>query len=183
VPNAARAAYVITSIDRGCSGVNMTSKEEVMPKPLSRTGPGDPTVTKTADLAPDALDELLVIERSLWTNDADTYHDGYSPDALLIFPGVGRIDRDTAVAAIRRENAEGRAWVEVRLADVDGRWLVPDVAVLLTYVATARWNYETRASDTLCATVYVRLDGVWRVVFHQQTDGTAVPAPREPSTR
>ena len=89
---------------------------------------------------------------------------------MLVLAGVGRIDRDTAVAAIRRENAEGHAWAEVHFANVDGRWLVTDVAVLLTYVASARWNYETKASNTLCSTVYVRQDGVWRVRFHQQTD-------------
>jgi hypothetical protein len=44
-----------------------------------------------------------------------------------------------------------------------------DAAALISYVATARWNYESSASKTLCASVYVRVGGSWRVVFHQQT--------------
>ncbi|MDW9584468.1 nuclear transport factor 2 family protein, partial [Sinorhizobium meliloti] len=59
------------------------------------------------------LDELLEIERRLWRNDADIYAATYLPEAVLIFPGIGRIDVDTAVEAIRGENAAGRHWAEV----------------------------------------------------------------------
>jgi len=115
------------------------------------------------------LGELLMIERTLWENNARVYHDTYAPDAVLIFPGVGRIDRETAVAAIRKENAVGRAWAEVRFDNALGRWLATDTAVLVSYCAMARWNDETVASQTLCATVYVREGHGWRVAFHQQT--------------
>ena len=37
------------------------------------------------------------------TNDADVYRDTFTSQAVLIFPGIGRIDRDTAVEAIREE--------------------------------------------------------------------------------
>ena len=46
--------------------------------------------------------------------------------------------------------------------------LAPDVA-LLHYAATARWNYRKEAEKALCATLYVKRDGAWRVAFHQQT--------------
>ena len=126
-------------------------------------------MTQTSELAKEILKDLITIERTLWENNADIYRDRYFPEALLIFPGVGRIDRDTAVAAIRKENAEGRAWAEVRFDDVDGRWITIDTAALISYMATARWNYESSASKTLCASVYVRVGGSWRVAFHQQT--------------
>ena len=126
-------------------------------------------MTQTSYLTKERLKDLITIERTLWENDAEIYRDRYSPEALLIFPGVGRIDRDTAVAAIRQENAEGRAWAEVRFDDVDGRWIRSDAAALITYTATARWNYESTASKTLCASVYVRVGEAWRVIFHQQT--------------
>jgi hypothetical protein len=115
------------------------------------------------------LEQLLEIERSLWNNDAEGYYERYSPSAILVFPGVGRIGRDTAVAAIRKENAEGRAWAEVTMDDVDGRWIVPDAVALLTYLAMARWNYESEASGYLCSTVYLRRQGTWQVSLHQQT--------------
>jgi len=98
-------------------------------------------MTQTSELAKDTLKDLITIERTLWENNAEIYHDRYSPEALLIFAGVGRIDRETAVAAIRKENAEGHAWAQVRFDDVDGRWITIDAA-LITYIATARWNYE-----------------------------------------
>ena len=78
-------------------------------------------MTQTSCLAEEILEELITIERTLWENNAEIYQGRYSPEAFLIFPGVGRIDRDTAVAAIRHENVEGRAWAEVRFDDVDGR--------------------------------------------------------------
>lgn len=49
--------------------------------------------------------ELISIERTLWTNDAAIYEATYLPDAVLIFPVVGKIGRASAVAAIREENA------------------------------------------------------------------------------
>jgi hypothetical protein len=123
----------------------------------------------TSDLAEEVLKDLITIERTLWENNAEIYHERYSPEALLIFAGIGRIDRETAVEAIRKENAEGHAWAEVRFDDVDGRWIKTDAVALITYMATVRWNYESSASKTLCASVYVRAGGSWRVAFHQQT--------------
>jgi hypothetical protein len=126
-------------------------------------------MTQTSVLAKEVLNDLITIERTLWENNAEIYHERYSPEALLIFPSVGRIDRETAVAAIRKENAEGHAWAEVRFDDVDGRWITTGAAALITYMARARWNYESTASKTLCASIYVRVGESWRVAFHQQT--------------
>ncbi|MGH3083059.1 MAG: DUF4440 domain-containing protein [Gaiellaceae bacterium] len=117
----------------------------------------------------DAVDELVAIERALWSNNPEIYHDTYAPDAVLIFPVVGRLDRDTAVAAIRKENSQGRAWAEVHFGDLQARWISRDQVALLAYVATARWNDEATPTDTLCATVYFRTDDGWRVALHQQT--------------
>jgi hypothetical protein len=132
-------------------------------------------MTDISRLANDVLDDLIAIERTLWENDFGIYEEKYLAGAVLIFPEVGRIDRDTAVAAIRQENAEGRKWAEVRFDDLDGRWLATDSVALISYTATARWNYESSASQTLCASVYVREGGAWRVAFHQQTPALASP--------
>jgi hypothetical protein len=59
------------------------------------------------------------------------------------------------VAAIRKENAEGRAWAEVTMDDVDGRWIVPDAVALVTYLAMARWNYESAASGAISAALCI----------------------------
>ena len=116
-------------------------------------------MTQTSCLTKETLKDLTTIEWTPWDNNAEIYHDRYSPEALLIFPGVGRLDRDTSLAAIRQENVEGCAWEEVRFDDVDGRWITTDAAALITNTATTRWNYESTASKTLCASVYVRVGG------------------------
>jgi hypothetical protein len=136
---------------------------------MRRTRTANSPIEFSVHVANDILDELLKIERTLWENNADVYRETYVPGAVLIFPGVGRIDRETAVAAIQKENAEGRSWAEVQIDDAVGRWLSTDAAVLISYRATARWNYEAVSSQTVCATVYVRQAESWRVAFHQQT--------------
>jgi hypothetical protein len=114
------------------------------------------------------LDELLQIERSLWTNDPDIYEQAYNPEAVLIFPEVGRISIPAAVDAIRKENREGRRWAEVEFENTAARPIVTD-CVLLNYLVTARWNYETTPSKALCSTIYVGPSGRRKVVLHQQT--------------
>jgi hypothetical protein len=87
---------------------------------------------------------------------------------VLIFPVVGKIGPASAVAAIREENAANRPWAEVDFAAVSVLVVAPDVA-LLSYEATARWNYEEVATKVLRATVYVKRNGGGRVALHQQT--------------
>ena len=132
-------------------------------------------MTEPSSLEEDIARRLIPIEESLWSNNPDVYRETYSPEAVLIFPNVGRIDRDTAVAAIRLESADGRAWAEVRFDDVRCQWISQNATALLTYLATARWNYESRPSQSMCATVYVQHGGSWKAAFHQQTDVASEP--------
>jgi hypothetical protein len=118
--------------------------------------------------AMDHIDELLAIERQLWRNDPHVYAATLLPDAILIFPGIGRITLDTAVEAIRGENEAGRRWDDVTFSAERGGEIAPDVC-LLSYHADARWSDGTMESAD-CLTVYVRRDGRWRVAAHQQTD-------------
>jgi hypothetical protein len=118
------------------------------------------------------LQELLKIEQSLWTNNPEVYEARYLPDAVLIFPEVGRIGRDFAVQAIREENRSGKRWAEVALENAALGRLTRDV-MLLTYEARARWNDATAAEGTHCATIYVHRHGEWRVAFHQQTPASS----------
>ncbi|HEX6998366.1 MAG TPA: nuclear transport factor 2 family protein [Gammaproteobacteria bacterium] len=112
--------------------------------------------------------ELSAIERALWTNDVEVYGRTFLPDAVIIFPEIGRIDLEFALHALRDENAAGHRWAEVNFQDVRALAPAPDVA-LLHYAVTARWNYKQEAEKALCATLYVKHDGAWGVAFHQQT--------------
>ena len=112
--------------------------------------------------------DLYQIERSLWTNDPNVYHDSLRHDALLLFQETGVITRETAVAAIREENRANRRWAEVRFSDESVLFPTQDTRVLV-YKATARWNYEQKPLTVLCSSVYALQAGEWKLVFHQQT--------------
>jgi 2TM domain/Domain of unknown function (DUF4440) len=129
----------------------------------------DAFMISSPSIADETVNELVAIERTLWSNDPKIYGDTYTADAVLIFPVVGRLDRDTAVAAIHRENAEGRAWAEVDFDVLSAQWISRNQVASLAYVATARWNYESASSKTLCATIYVQTGEGWKVALHQQT--------------
>jgi len=111
---------------------------------------------------------LSDIERTLWTNYVELYRQTVLHDAVIIFPDVGRIGLEQALNALREENAAGRRWAKVDLQDARALALGPDV-VLLHYAAVARWNYMKDTEKALCATLYVKREGAWRVAFHQQT--------------
>jgi hypothetical protein len=62
----------------------------------------------------------------------------------------------------------------VRFDEIEAQWISREAA-LISYAATARWNYESTASETLCATVYVQVNGTWKVAFHQETSIVSEP--------
>jgi len=111
---------------------------------------------------------LLKIERSLWTNDAEVYERTLVEDAVLVFAETGAITRDTALAAIRQENSDGRRWASVEFDDVRCVFATADTT-MFTYRARARWEHETTQISVLASSLYVNRDGAWRLVFHQQT--------------
>jgi hypothetical protein len=113
-------------------------------------------------------EQLLAIERKLWTNDAVFYKEHFLEDALLVFPETGVITRDVAVNAIRTENAEGRRWAEVEFSDIRSVPLTSG-AHLLSYRVAARWEHEMSKIFALATTVYVERNGAWSVALHQQT--------------
>ena len=113
------------------------------------------------------LQQLIEIEHSLWTNDAQVYQSRFLPEAMLIFPGVGRVDREFAVNAIRDENASGRHWTGVRLEDASQCTITSSV-VLLSYEAWGVWN-DGSEEHSHCSTIYLKHGDGWCVAFHQQT--------------
>jgi hypothetical protein len=113
-------------------------------------------------------EHLAGIERTLWTNDAVFYKENLTDDCLLVFPETGVISRDVAVDAIRKENEEGRRWVDVDFSNVRNLRVSDDVALLIYRVA-ARWEHEKSGTTALASSLYIRRDGAWKLAFHQQT--------------
>jgi hypothetical protein len=112
--------------------------------------------------------QLLDVEKRLWRNDAELYHDHLTDEALLVFPETGVMTRDIAIEAILAENAEGRRWAEVDFQEARCVQLTDDVA-LLTYRVTARWEHKESEYVALASSVYVKREGAWKLAFHQQS--------------
>lgn len=111
------------------------------------------------------LDELLEIERRLWRNDADVHAATYLPEAILILPALASDRLDTAVEAIRGENAAGHHWAEVAFSAETAVEIAAGTC-LLAYHANARWNDQPAAEAVDCLTVYTKRTGRWRVAAH-----------------
>jgi hypothetical protein len=111
--------------------------------------------------------ELMQVERGLWTNDPDLYRASLIEQAMLVFPETGVISRDFAVDAIRKEVAEDRKWADVRFEDVRAQQIADDVAAL-AYKVTARWNYEKAGSASIASSIYVKRKDGWKLALHQQ---------------
>ena len=121
-------------------------------------------------------EELVTIERTLWTNNRDIYGQRLEDEAVLVFPETGVMHKAAALAGIEQENLAGRRWADVAFADVAAVAVTPDVA-LLTYRADARWENESTMRSVLATSLYVRRDRGWMLAFHQQSHPEGVKAP------
>ena len=113
--------------------------------------------------------DLLDLERAAWdalsTDGAAAtafYDDVLADDVLMLLPGGMVIDdRSTVVDSMR-----GAAWQSYELSDERVVPLGADSAIV-GYRATATRNDEPYTA--LFNSTYVRQDGDWKLVLHQQT--------------
>jgi len=120
-------------------------------------------------------DELVTIERTLWTNDRQIYDERLENEAFLVFPETGVMRKAAALEGIAQENRAGRKWAEVAFADVEAVAVTSDAA-LLTYRADARWEHESTIRSVLATSLYVKRAGGWMLAFHQQSYPEGVKA-------
>ena len=120
-------------------------------------------------------DELVTIERTLWTNDRQIYDERLEDEAFLVFPETGVMRKAAALEGIAQENRAGRKWADVAFADVEAVAVTSDAA-LLTYRADARWEHESTIRSVLATSLYVRRAGGWMLAFHQQSYPEGVKA-------
>jgi hypothetical protein len=113
-------------------------------------------------------EHLYSIEKRLWSNDPEFYRENLHEDVILLFTDKGRIDRDTAVEAIKGEVKENRVWEEVIFEDQQHKELSENV-VLLTYMVKAKWNYSPDRLQLMCSSIYQKRNDRWKLAFHQQT--------------
>ena len=106
-------------------------------------------------------DELLQIERALGAGDGDAYRRHLAEEAIVVIPGAA-LDRDACIDAM--DASPG--WDEFAISDVHALSLTTDSA-MLSYRWRSRRGNELYVA--LMSSVYVRRDGSWRLVHHQQT--------------
>jgi len=113
--------------------------------------------------------ELLDLERAAWdalSTDGETasafYDDVLAEDVLMLLPGGMVIDDRSTVV----DSMSGAAWQSYELSD---ERVVPlgDDSAIVGYRATATRDDEPYTA--LFNSTYVRQDGDWKLVLHQQT--------------
>ena len=110
-----------------------------------------------------ARDDLLAIERSLWLGGRADYRSALDDDCLLAFTTMAGVSSRDEVA----DQADASRWRDFDI-DVEDFLQPTDDVAMVTYRASAVRGagepYEARVSSG-----YVRRDGAWKLMFHQQT--------------
>lgn len=109
------------------------------------------------------LQELMDLERGFWLEGADYYRQHLADDFVMLFPGVGPMQREQAIEGIEG----GRRWTHLETSNELTLDVAPDVCILC-YEAAARRQDESNYS-ALVASVYVRRSDSWELAFHQQS--------------
>lgn len=106
--------------------------------------------------------ELLAMEETLWSGGASEYRRALDSDCLVAFTEMAGVQSRDEIADMA---GKGR-WRDVDI-DVEG-FLRPtnDVTILTYHVTAMRGDepYNARVSSA-----YVKRNGEWRMMFHQQT--------------
>ena len=108
-------------------------------------------------------DDLLAMERQLWSGGKAEYRRTLDDNCLIAFTEMAGVSTCDAIA----DQAAANRWQDVDLA-VEGFLQPTNDVALLTYRARAARGtgepYEARVSSG-----YVRRNGGWKMMFHQQT--------------
>lgn len=113
-------------------------------------------------------DDVTGIEEQFWAaaGDPDFYRSHFADDGLIAL-AMGVMDKTQTVEAM----GSAQPWAEFRLDDRRRLDIADDVASL-TYRATARRESDDADYTAVVSSVYVRRNGDWTLVLHQQTPVT-----------
>lgn len=110
----------------------------------------------------DLRDQLEDLELRFWHGDGDFYRSNLVEDCRMALPGMGLIDRATAISGI-----DGAArWDMVEMLDVRVQSL-GRTATILSYRARARRDGDDY--EAVISSVYVLVANAWRMAFHHQS--------------
>lgn len=109
------------------------------------------------------FDELWMDEKRFWLDGPDFYEEKMAPEACMVFPPPAGVLRGEAILAGLRQ---GPRWQSVEMTErSETAW---GGTVVLVYRATGT-RPGAGPHVALCSSTYVRTDGGWKLLFHQQT--------------
>ncbi len=111
-----------------------------------------------------AMQDLLSLERTLWTGGPEAYRENLDRECLLAFTEMAGVSSREAVA--NQVNGSPR-WKELEM-EVEGVMRPTEHVTILTYRASAVRGDGNRY-HALASSGYVRREGAWKLMFHQQT--------------
>ena len=107
--------------------------------------------------------KLWEMEKSFWLDGSEFYERSMASDARMVFPSpVGILEGDKIVQGLK----QGPRWETVDFENKTEAHL-GDTAVI-AYHATAR-REDNYPYSPLCGSTYVKDDGIWVLLAHQQT--------------
>lgn len=110
--------------------------------------------------------EMLELERQFWLGDADFYRGLLAVDCRMALPGMGLVDRESAIDGI----AVGPRWDAVEFTEAQFQRFGDD-CLLLSYRAHARRGESDY--EAVIVSVYAPEHGAWKLTYHQQSAESA----------
>ena len=108
-------------------------------------------------------EEIWQVERQLWLEGVEAYRAHMAESCIMVFGPMGILQR----AAILESREQAPRWTAVEMTEQQTAEPAPDCRVI-AYRAEARRD-DARPYLAYCSSTYVRRDGDWRLVQHQQT--------------
>lgn len=117
-------------------------------------------------------DELVALEERFWLEGGGnpSFWQRHFADDGLVSLAFGILDKPQTVTAME----QGSPWARIDMQDLHVI-AADDTSCLVTYRAIARRAGDERDYEAITSSLYVRRDGSWRLLFHQQTPTAAPP--------
>ena len=107
--------------------------------------------------------EVWDCERRFWLDRGTFYKEHVAPDAVLVFPIVGIVDRAAGLAWARKAPRWSHVAFSNRISSVAAGTAV------LAYEAHAEAAKSTDTYSACCSSTYIRVRESWMLVAHQQS--------------
>ena len=108
-------------------------------------------------------DDLVAIERKLWSGGKAAYRRTLDDSCLLAFAAMAGVSSRDTIA----DQADASRWRDLKM-EIEGFLQPTDDVALLTYLAhVERADHQPYAARV--SSGYVKRDGGWKMMFHQQT--------------